>query len=363
MAVGLVFLSQLISKPDDLRQLRIIDLKVAADEEFRSSCDDWCFYLKTLLRAASRDFEEHFGIRFRVKQVGSWVSDNSRQSPYGLINNLRSGIDKGKCDAVVGFTAQNAFETTFQGVCSYTQGYVLVHKGPPGAWIRNALKHELSHLFGAVDIDESNSLMDIQQRGDTNRFDEFSSALIRQNRDRAFQAGCFPLSGPNLDRVIEICLARHKKIPRENSVLEFLALLYLEKKDWSALKRTCLEAIASAPASVEAHNLMGLAFYRSEDYAAAVQEFKQTLRLEPRHPDAHHNLALSYLKSGRVDEAWESCEKALAVLPGSVKALGTMRDIQALQDQPGRAGSPQLASRKRAKNPATGKYVTKKKED
>jgi hypothetical protein len=363
LGAGMILMSLGILMSDSLREARTINLKVVADEELKCGCESWCFYLKTLIRAVSKDFEERFGIRFSVKKVGGWMSDNSRQTSYDLLNDLRSGIDKEKCDVVVGFTAQEPVETAFSGVTSYTMGYVLIRSGPSKAWIRNTLKHELGHLFGAVDIAESSSVMGTQQRWQANRFDEFSSALIDQNRDRTFLQGCFPLSGPSLDRVIEMCSDRHEKMPHESGVTELLALLYLEKKDWDALKRIGLEAVSSAPGSVEAHNLMGLAYFNQEEYGEAVQEFQKVLQLEPCHPDAYRNLAVSYLRSGRIDEARESCEKALAILPGSIPALGIKRELQALQGQFNPSRFSSLLANPKTENPKPGKKVPKKKQE
>jgi len=59
--------------------VRIINLKIAADEEVRANLT-WKSDIKKLVRAVSRDFERHFGIQFKIKKCEDWTSDNSNSS-------------------------------------------------------------------------------------------------------------------------------------------------------------------------------------------------------------------------------------------------------------------------------------------
>ena len=138
---------------------RTVNLRVAADEEFRSD-KNWRLEIKRLVAASSKVFEESFGIRFEIKSFKPWISDNSQNSTLDLLNDLRKKIPQGECDAVVGFTSQFHLKYDLIGVASYLRAYVLLRKMKSDSLMIIMLTHELCHLFGAIDIHEKGSIMD-----------------------------------------------------------------------------------------------------------------------------------------------------------------------------------------------------------
>jgi adenylate cyclase len=58
-------------------------------------------------------------------------------------------------------------------------------------------------------------------------------------------------------------------------------------------------------------------FYLSGEYAAAVQAAKRTIRSYPDHESAYRWLAAALGQTGRIEEAKEALEKAVAIAPGS----------------------------------------------
>jgi len=85
--------------------IRIINLKIAADEELRMKLT-WRIDIKKLIKTVSEDFDRHFGIRFHIKRFENWTSDNSKHTTFDLLNDLRKKVLHEDCDIVIGFTAQ-----------------------------------------------------------------------------------------------------------------------------------------------------------------------------------------------------------------------------------------------------------------
>lgn len=66
---------------------RTVNLKVVVDEEYRSQTT-WRLNIKRLIISSSEDFEKYFGIKFRIKTIDNWLSDNARESTFELLNDL-----------------------------------------------------------------------------------------------------------------------------------------------------------------------------------------------------------------------------------------------------------------------------------
>lgn len=120
---------------------RVISLKVAADEEFRSS-ERWPVDIRQLIKEASSAFEKHFGIRFEVKAYENWPSDNAINSTLELLNDLRKKVTKGDNDIVLGFTSQPRLINDLSGVATYLNGYVVVRELPSKLDMKFILIHD-----------------------------------------------------------------------------------------------------------------------------------------------------------------------------------------------------------------------------
>ena len=85
------------------------------------------------------------------------------------------------------------------------------------------------------------------------------------------------------------------------------------------------QAVAIAPASSEAHYLLGRSFLEEGDIPAAIRELETARRLAPNSPKVHFNLARAYLKAERTAEARQEraeFERLNAQLPGQQKSYG-----------------------------------------
>ena len=85
------------------------------------------------------------------------------------------------------------------------------------------------------------------------------------------------------------------------------------------------QAVAIAPASSEAHYLLGRSFLEEGDIPAAIRELETARRFAPNSPKVHFNLARAYLKADRTAEARQEraeFERLNSQLPGQQKSYG-----------------------------------------
>ena len=85
------------------------------------------------------------------------------------------------------------------------------------------------------------------------------------------------------------------------------------------------QAVAIAPASSEAHYLLGRSFLEEADIPAAIRELETARRFAPNSPKVHFNLARAYLKAERTAEARQEraeFERLNAQLPSQQKSYG-----------------------------------------
>ena len=85
------------------------------------------------------------------------------------------------------------------------------------------------------------------------------------------------------------------------------------------------QAVAIAPASSEAHYLLGRSFLEEGDIPAAIRELETARRFAPNSPKVHFNLARAYLKADRIGDARQEraeFERLNAQLPGQQKSYG-----------------------------------------
>lgn len=270
---------------------RTVNLRVAADEEFRSN-KNWRLEIKRLVAASSKVFEESFGIRFEIKSFKSWISDNSQNSTFDLLNDLRRKIPQGECDAVVGFTSQFDLKYDLIGAASYLRAYVLLRKMKSDSLMIKMLTHELCHLFGAIDVDEKGSIMDKENPGQ--KFDAFTTQIILLNKYRNFNPYVFPLSKSKLDEVISICEQR-KRLHREEAEM------------------ACHKAIALDPNLPEPHNILGILFDREERTKETLEAHRKAIRLKPDYLEAHLNLANVLFKRNILAESALHYKKVIEI--------------------------------------------------
>lgn len=80
------------------------------------------------------------------------------------------------------------------------------------------------------------------------------------------------------------------------------------------------------PGSWMARNNLGYAFLQTGRVAEAANQFQAALAIWPDYPDAHYNLGIALLRQGRVDEAIPQFQTALALRPDYAEADNNLGD-------------------------------------
>jgi tetratricopeptide (TPR) repeat protein len=211
-------------------------------------------------------------------------------------------------------------------------------------------------MYGAVDIHEKDSIMNIENLGC--EFDEFTRDIILLNKHRGFDPNAYPLPISCRDQAINIYKKRAALNLGEPELHLVLAFLYLEKQELNqALSqyRKALEikpelmgiqilignirlkmgepeqalnayrkASSLFPQLPEVQFNMGLAYTQMGMIEEALSAYDKTIELAPNYFDAHVNLGYLYLKTNNPDSAVESSRKAIELIPNSPQALTTL---------------------------------------
>ena len=257
---------------------RTINIKIAVDGEF-GSMENWPLEIKRIVRDSSKNFENNFGIKFKIKSLESWSSDDSLNSMFELLNDLIRKVPQEESDVVLGFTAQRNIQEDLVGVASYLSGYILVRGLKSRNMMTSALTHEFSHIFGAVDLNEEGSIMDTKNRG--TEFDDFTTQIILLNKFRSFNPYQFPLLKSELDEAISIFNQRKRMNRGEADIHVSLALIYLEKESYDSVIEECNLAMDINPDLPEIYNLLGIAYRRKGEIDQAIEQYEKFLHFRP----------------------------------------------------------------------------------
>ncbi len=138
-----------------------VRIKVLVDDEMIAAQPDWIDYVQRTVAAASQVYEQQFGITLELTGVARWSVVTAGLSADQLLNELRTHGRDGS-DTLVGMTARpldgnisGEAETPLPG-SAFNGAYGIVY-AVPGArepHLRTLL-HEVSHMFGALDITDS----------------------------------------------------------------------------------------------------------------------------------------------------------------------------------------------------------------
>ncbi len=91
------------------------------------------------------------------------------------------------------------------------------------------------------------------------------------------------------------------------------------------------EAIRRDPNSAEAYKTMGNALFGKADYAGAIDAFRKALDLSPRDHEVHHNVATALQYLGRIEEAEEHYQAAVALKPDSSATLRQLASVKRIE--------------------------------
>lgn len=297
--------------------VRNVNVKVALSSELKAT-GNCAHEILALMRDCNWTFKRRFGIRFQIKKIEYWRYGSSTKTLKTCLDRMKTKVLPGECDIVLGFIPPNLRRNEVLGIANYFQGYLLLRYFQSYESMKFLLLHELCHMFGAVDIEEPGSLMNISKPG--LEIDDFTSQVIRLNRLRLFHMEEFPLPDTQVAEVISIFEKRTRLGRREPAVRQNMAFFYLETRNFSAALNECVYLLENYPELKMIHNTIANIYLRQDRFEEASSEYEKALCYYPHSPDIHFNLALAYFKRGLIGEAVSGYRKALDLNPNYPKA-------------------------------------------
>jgi len=211
-----------------LNARRVIDVTCAVDEEAlgdpRSEAK-----VRARVAAVSKVFEEQFDIEFRVTEIIPWdpPATNGFEPQYRV---LRRALGSRRPELTIGFILEvfevhpSQFKIDHQHMwlgygCPHMGAYMLTRdfsfeystdrealEWTLGAGaVAETLTHEMGHMFGALHVDDRNSVMQARSTGGRNsRFDELNTRVILTQKWRDFSSGVESLDEPELRDLAEL---------------------------------------------------------------------------------------------------------------------------------------------------------------
>jgi len=334
LIMAFLLISRLYCSPAVHFKVRTVDIKIAADDDFRKQ-PRWRMDIERWMQSISTLFEKEFGIRFVIQSFVNWESCCLGNSLEETFQDLRRKIPLEKSDVVLGFTDRSDLLSPTMGLASYLQGYVLLKKGSSESQTERYLLHEICHLFGGVDLSRTNSIM--RWDNPTKHFDDTTRQLILLNRIRRFNPNVFPLPADKVDEAISIYEEIDESKQKDDVVPVILASLYLEKEDYASMMTTCKRAKNNFPDSVETSHLLGIAYRRMGHVDLAIAEYLNVIQLQPWLPDVYYNLGIAYKKKGQLIDAAQAYLRSIELNPHHAKAHSNLGLVYLEQNHPERA--------------------------
>ena len=202
--------------------VRVLKVKIAAALEFKAS-GMWKVEMCKMIRDISGRLRSRFGIAFKATEVDFWQPEAGSKPLVDHLRDLIKKVPRGDCHLVIGIIPSSISEMPPFGAADYLQAYVLLRDNPIKSGLTDVLEHELCHIFGAVDLEENGSIMDITRRG--GRYDAFTMAIMTMNRNRSFTVGQFPLPSDLIDKVVALY---RKRLGREGEATDARKLEEME---------------------------------------------------------------------------------------------------------------------------------------
>jgi tetratricopeptide (TPR) repeat protein len=126
---------------------------------------------------------------------------------------------------------------------------------------------------------------------------------------------------PDWDSAISALREAIAKKPDRADAHNMLGLLLGRKgADKSEVVAEFREAVRLRPDFAQAYNNIGLVLTQTDDDPGAIAAFREAIRISPEYADAHANLGAALIPTD-AEQAIHELEKAVALAPGSTKAL------------------------------------------
>ncbi len=136
------------------------------------------------------------------------------------------GPARGPADILVGIVPVGPERLVNPGISDYLGGLVVIKRFTPTSGMGFALLHELCHLFGAIDLRETGSVMSLSRASFA--IDGFTREIMRVNWQRSFRPGEFPLDENGTLQAMDLYAKRKARGLDEREVEMFLQALRSE---------------------------------------------------------------------------------------------------------------------------------------
>ncbi len=194
--------------------LRVVSVAVIAEAGLRGN-EAWKIGITRIMDDAGLALREIAGIKLKIKAYEYWTCEAMQKSGGSgregrprtpltsplpdFLGHLKTAGRAG-CEMAVGLVPEGPDGPIDPGLADYLNGVVLMKYLKSKGGMSYVLLHEISHLFGAIDLRQKSSVMSLWNP--TFGFDDFTKSIIRVNRDRSFRLGESPLSeGRTLDAI------------------------------------------------------------------------------------------------------------------------------------------------------------------
>ncbi|MCX8161204.1 MAG: tetratricopeptide repeat protein, partial [Candidatus Saccharicenans sp.] len=346
--------NRLASSPTDVRE---VNIQLAADEELEKRFVSR-ERVEGLLREVSREFEKLFGLRFRWQGWDRWKSPDEARSLEELAEGLdRIEIKRG-ADILVAITGQPDLELEYTGFSLFRVATVVIIYTPDRYKLKKLLLHELGHVFGAVHVPSSSSIMSCGGEGQT--FDRENQEIIRLGRQRHFRPFGFPFPESTWEELEKIFLGIRQKILNDREIKKLfekqaaagrlslpdrkryicladcslmLAQFQLEKGEYRRAAEYCDEALVMSPGSYEALNLKAIALRRAGRVDEAIELYQKILADRPGQVRVLYNLGIAFGRLNRLAEAERIYLEVIRARPDFIEAHNNLGEIYLRQDR------------------------------
>ncbi|HRD01068.1 MAG TPA: tetratricopeptide repeat protein [Candidatus Saccharicenans sp.] len=340
--------------------------------------------VESALREVSAEFKRLFGLSFIPVGWSSWETDKGSRNVQELAENLdRRGVQvkDRRAEITMAVTGRSNLRPEYSGLTLFKSSMIIIVYTPDRVRLRRLIRHELGHIFGAVHVPESQSVMSCS--GEGGHFDAYNQEIINLTRERSFEPFVFPYPPEIQARAERIYLKVRENIKKVShirslfsaspsgetgpetqclsDVFLMLAQLELEQNDYERAAGFCEEALILNPGDLEAMNLqaislrqagrtqeaihlyqlilnikpdfsealynLGIALGELNRFDEAEKVYLRAIRLNPYLAQAHHNLGDLYFRQGRLDEAEEQFLKAIELSPGYTSAYLNLGEI------------------------------------
>ena len=258
-------------------------IKVVTDQYYREN-DAWQEVIKEKFKYVSTIYEKQFDVKLVINEIGEWNQPERHVSLVTLLEDFVAVIPlEEKNDVVVGFIGQTEEISEPVGVTHFLGNHLLVMDLPTVTTAKEwdvvneglVLAHELGHIFGAMHMASSNSLMHRSLSGiHTSSFSRYNLKIMNFVLKRSSDSPKF-----DFDAFIDFIMK--EKDPEDIDVLLQICfrLWYLERQ--SSIIDVCKRASTLDPDLPEMHIFLGLVYEDQGKYDEAIEAYRKGVKLQP----------------------------------------------------------------------------------